>query len=193
MIQGLNGISQKAEGVGRASHYVSFTRLRAGGTLRAGDASYQVTGQAWMDHEWFTEQLDPAVRGWDWFSVQLDNGTELMLFDLRRRDGGIDPYSSGTFVDRTGKARHLAASEFSLQPAETWTSPKSGARYPVKWRISAPALKIDLTCAAVLNSQELNISHGGASYWEGAVTYSGRVNGVGYMEMTGYDKAILMN
>ena len=193
VIQGVNGVSQKAEGAGRASHYVSFTRLKAQGSVNVDGTSYAVDGQAWMDHEWFTEQLDPQVRGWDWFSVQLDDGTDLMLFELRRKDGGIDPYSSGTFVARDGKARHLTAGDFSLHPLETWTSAKTRARYPVKWRVEVPSLKIDVTCAAALDTQELNTSYGNTSYWEGAVTYSGTRNGVGYLEMTGYDKAVKLN
>ena len=76
----------------------------------------QVTGTAWMDHEWFTEQLAPDQVGWDWFSVQLDNHTELMLFELRRKDGSIDPYSSGTFIDARGVAKHLRREDFTLQP-----------------------------------------------------------------------------
>ena len=146
-----------------------------------------------MDHEWFTEQLDPAVRGWDWFSVQLDDGTDLMLFDLIRKDGAVDAYSSGTFINRSGISRHLTNSDFSLQSIETWTSPKSGAKYPVKWRVAVPSLKIDITCTAALNNQELNTSHGRTNYWEGAVIYSGSVNGAGYLEMTGYDKSVQIN
>ncbi|MCU1262938.1 MAG: hypothetical protein JWO80_5823 [Bryobacterales bacterium] len=192
VIHGVNGISQKAEGTGRASHYVSFTRLQAAGTLRAGRASYEVTGDAWMDHEWFTEQLDPAQRGWDWFSIQLNDGTDLMLFQLRRKDGTIDPFSAGTLIDRAGRARHLTSREFSLVPIDTWTSPKTGARYPTKWHVSTPALGLDITCAATMDSQELNTIIGRTSYWEGAVTYSGSHAGVGYLEMTGYVKPVNM-
>ncbi len=113
VIHGLNGVSQKAAGVGRASHYVSFPRLAVTGTLDGG----QVKGVAWMDHEWFTQQLDPGQRGWDWFSAQFDDGTELMLFDLRRTDGTKDLYSAGTFVDRAGKSHHLTVRDFELETA----------------------------------------------------------------------------
>ena len=102
-----------------------------------------------MDHEWFTEQLAPDQVGWDWFSVQLDNRTELMLFELRRKDGSIDPYSSGTFIDASGVARHLRHEDFSLEPLSRWE------KYPVEWRLRVPSLNIDITCHPVLRNQKL--------------------------------------
>ena len=108
VIQGENGVSQKAEGKGRASYYISFPLLEVAGTIN----SVPVKGRAWMDHEWFTEQLASDQVGWDWFSVQLDNKTELMLFQLRRKDGSIDPYSSGTFVDAKRRGAAFAAGGF---------------------------------------------------------------------------------
>jgi predicted secreted hydrolase len=187
VIHGENGVSQKAEGAGKASHYVSFPRLAVEGRLNG----VAVTGSAWMDHEWFTEELDAAQQGWDWFSVQLENGTELMLFDLRRTDGSIDPYSAGTFIARDGRATHLKRADFELQPLEYWTSPKTGARYPVKWRISVPGMAVAVECAAVLPDQELVSEDDiGPTYWEGAVTYAGSSRGVGYLEMTGYGKPV---
>jgi predicted secreted hydrolase len=183
VIEGENGISQKSEGKGRASYYISFPRLSATGEITSADGRHEVTGQAWMDHEWFTEQLATDQVGWDWFSVQLDNNTELMLFDLRKRDGSIDPYSSGTFVDSAGHARHLKIAEFTLEPLRKW------GKYPVEWRIRIPLLKVDLVCKAALESQELK-SSAGSSYWEGAVTYEGSNRGAGYLEMTGYNGAV---
>jgi len=185
VVHGENGVSQKAPGPGRASCYVSFTRLLAEGTLN-GDP---VHGTAWMDHEWFTNQLAPHQVGWDWFSAQFDDGTELMLFQLRNRGGGIDPYSSGTFVDARGKSRHLRSSEFTLTPLDWWTSPKTGARYPIRWRIAA--LGRTFECAAQLPDQEL--AGEGLTYWEGAVAYRGGARGAGYLEMTGYDKPVRMD
>lgn len=183
IIQGENGISVKGGAPGQASHYISFPRLAADGELNG----ERVTGTAWMDHEWFSHQLAPNQRGWDWFSVQLDNGSELMLFELRRMDGTIDPHSSGTYIAPDGRARHLAHSDFELQPTGWWTSPKTGARYPTRWSISVPGLSIRLKCSAALDLQEL-AGEGEASppYWEGAVVYSGTETGVGYLEMTGY-------
>lgn len=177
VIEGVNGISQKAEGAGRASYYVSFPLLRA-----TGDVDGQpVNGTAWMDHEWFTEQLAPDQQGWDWFSIQLDNNTELMLFELRKKDGSVDAWSSGTYVDAQGKAMHLKREDFTLQTVSLWH------KYPVVWKICVPSLGIDLTSHAVLDDQELRSKQSGPSYWEGAVNYSGSQHGVGYVEMTGYE------
>jgi predicted secreted hydrolase len=139
-----------------------------------------------MDHEWFTEQLDPAQAGWDWFSVQLDNRTELMLFELRRKDGSIDPYSSGTYIDEGGKAHHLRHPDFSLRPVAKW------GKYPVEWQIEIPSLHLELKCKTVMDNQELRAPGGAQKYWEGAVDYSGSQTGVGYLEMTGYDGAFRM-
>jgi predicted secreted hydrolase len=139
-----------------------------------------------MDHEWFTEQLDPAQAGWDWFSVQLDNRTELMLFELRRKDGSIDPYSSGTFIDAEGKAHHLRRADFTLTPVAKW------GKYPIEWQIEIPSLHIALKCRAVLEDQELRAPGGAQKYWEGAVDYSGTQTGVGYLEMTGYNGPVRM-
>ncbi len=185
VIQGVDGVSQKAEGAGNASHYISFPRLGVNGRLRVGGEEHEVHGLAWMDHEWFTNQLDQGERGWDWFSIQLEDNTELMLFDLRRNDGTIDSHSSGTFVDAKGTAHHLTASEFSLHPIDYW------GKYPVKWRIQVPGWKLNLECEAALQNQELATN--GTNYWEGAVTYTGTKKGSGYLEMTGYDKPVRLN
>jgi predicted secreted hydrolase len=182
VIHGNGGVSQKAEGEGHASHYVSFPRLGVSGTVKIGGQDHTVRGLAWMDHEWFTEQLDPSEIGWDWFSVQLEDKTELMLFELRRKDGTIDSHSSGTYVDASGKARHLTSADFTLRPLTYWN------KYPVKWRIDIPALRLGLDCEAAMQNQELKTA--GTSYWEGSVTYSGSKKGVGYLEMTGYDKPV---
>ncbi|HXE63974.1 MAG TPA: lipocalin-like domain-containing protein [Bryobacteraceae bacterium] len=184
VINGEKGLSVKADGPGRASYYVSFPRLAVNGKIRVGTDEHAVTGQAWMDHEWFTEQLSSDQQGWDWFSVQFDNNTELMLFDLRRKDGSLDAHSSGTFVDVSGHARHLKQSDFTLTPLRKF------GKYPVEWRIEIPSLKVNVTCRAALDNQELRSKNGGPNYWEGAVTYDGTNHGVGYLEMTGYEGAV---
>jgi predicted secreted hydrolase len=183
VIHGVGGISQKSAGAGKASYYVSLPRLAVSGELTIGGAKHPVTGTAWMDHEWFTNQLADDQIGWDWFSVQLDNQTELMLFQLRRKDGSIDPYSAGTYIDLQGHARHLAHDEFSLAPLRRWK------KYPVEWQIRVPSLGLSLEAKAAVDDQELDDKTGPA-YWEGAVTYSGSAGGVGYLEMTGYDKPV---
>jgi predicted secreted hydrolase len=194
VIHGENGVSQKAAGVGKASHYVSYSRLKVAGELELDGARHAVSGTAWMDHEWFTHQLEPSQVGWDWFSIQLDDGRDLMLFQLRNPSGGIDPYSSGTYIDARGGARHLSPGNFSLEPARYWTSPKTKARYPVSWRIRVPSLELDLTCEAAFDAQELVARDpAGTNYWEGAVRYSGSAAGAGYLEMTGYDKPVRLD
>ncbi|HLK47996.1 MAG TPA: lipocalin-like domain-containing protein [Bryobacteraceae bacterium] len=183
VINGENGVSQKAEGAGKASYYVSFPLLAVEGTLNGAS----VAGTAWMDHEWFTHQLESFQAGWDWFSIQLNNNTEFMLFQLRHLDGSIDPYSAGTYIDGHGRATHLKRDDFRLQPLEFWISPATRARYPVRWRITIPSLQVALECAAAAPGQELAAEDAASPpYWEGAVTYAGTAAGVGYLEMTGY-------
>ncbi len=184
VINGVNGISRKAGGPGNASYYITFPRMSVMGTITVSHGGGDVKGIAWMDHEWFTNELGASQIGWDWFSVQLENQTELMLFQLRHKDGSIDPYSAGTYVDAAGEAHHLEAGDFHLTPLEKWT------RYPVHWRIDVPSLNLQLDCRAAVDDQELKATTAGTTYWEGAVNYSGTARGVGYLEMTGYDKPV---
>jgi predicted secreted hydrolase len=193
MIHGENGVSQKAPGAGQASHYISFTRLRTMGTIAMAGKSIQVQGSSWMDHEFFTHSMDVQQAGWDWLSVQLEDDTELMLYQFRRKDGSADPFSSGTYVDAQGKSLHLRAADFRLVPnGETWKSSFTGAKYPVAWSMEIPKLGLKLAATTRLKSQELTSrSEIAPSYWEGAIAIEGtrgaaRVRGVGYLEMTGY-------
>src|SRR5260221_1869187 len=197
VIHGQNGISQKADGPGRASHYISLTRLNTQGKIELDGQTFQVTGAAWMDHEFFTHQLETNQVGWDWLSIQLDDNSELMLFNIRRKDGSIDPYSAGTFVDARGDTTHLRREEFSLEPmGDTWVSSVTRAVYPVRWKISVPRLGVALESSTLLPSQELVSSTGFVpAYWEGAVLFAGTkgrspIGGVGSLEMTGYDHPI---
>src|ERR1700685_2377186 len=194
VIHGKEGVSQKGPQPGEASHYISFTRLRAAGELSQKANSYKVDGLAWMDHEFFTQTIDNTLAGWDWFAVQLNNNEELMLYRLRRKSGERDPFSSGTYVDAQGRAHFLSASDFLLSPGDAWQSPASGARYPIAWKISIPCLQLELSERTALKDQELFAQDSVTpADWEGAVTYEGRirsqsVQGVGYLEMTGYAK-----
>lgn len=197
VIHGENGVSQKAEGPGRASHYISLTRLTTTGSIDLGHKKFSVSGPSWMDHEFFTHQLDSNQTGWDWLSLQLADNTELMLFHIRRKDGSIDRYSAGTYVDAQGKTTHLRAGDFTLQPLEEkWTSSITRATYPVHWKIAVPKLAIELEANTLLETQELaGNSKLIANYWEGAVVLTGQRNeqpltGVGYLEMTGYDHPV---
>jgi predicted secreted hydrolase len=197
VIHGENGVSQKAAGAGHASHYISLTRLKTSGTITLRGITYQVSGVSWMDHEFFTHQLGADQIGWDWFSLQLDDNTELMLFQIRRKDGSIDPYSAGTHVDAQGESRHLQASDFTLAAQqENWERPDKSAKYPVHWKIIVPSLSLTLDATTPLKSQEFAGSTKFApSYWEGAIRLQGRrkeshLAGVGYLEMTGYDRPV---
>jgi predicted secreted hydrolase len=195
IIHGENGVSQKSEGAGHASYYFSLTRLLASGQLELNGQTLEVSGLAWMDHEFFTHQLDSSQVGWDWLSLQLEDNTELMLYRIRRKDGSLDPFSAGTYVDEHGKSTHLRADDFTLQPlAENWTSPVTHATYPIAWKIVIPKLEIQLETHTSLPGQEFaGKTKIALSYWEGAIYLEGRrgkmpLGGVGYLEMTGYDR-----
>jgi predicted secreted hydrolase len=191
-IHGRDGVSRKGPGLGHTSHYYSLTRLNTSGTLVVGGDTLDVRGLSWMDHEFGSGALAPNQSGWDWFSIQLDDGRELMLYVLRLADGGVEPLSSGTLVERDGRTRPLALRDFSVRALSSWTSPASGGRYPSGWRVAAPALGLDLTLEPTVRDQELRTGAGhGIVYWEGSVRVrdaarGGRPVGRGYVELTGY-------
>ena len=192
VLHGENGHSQKGEGEGRASYYYSLTRMQTEGELTINGKKEKVRGLSWMDHEFGSNQLADNQGGWDWFSIQLDNQTELMLYLMRRKDGSVDPYSSGTLVSANGTTKHLTLKDFRIEVLDRWKSPKSGATYPMKWQVSIPSEEIELEIIPAFSDQEL-ITHRSTrvTYWEGAVKAGGRfgqepIKGVGYVEMTGY-------
>ena len=190
--EGEDGLSRKGAALGNASHYYSITRLRTSGELEIAGQRFQVNGSSWMDHEFGSSFLEPGQVGWDWFSIQLDGGRDIMLVELRRSDGSIDPYSNGTIVDAAGKAQHLKFGDFSLVPGKTWRSSNSGATYPLGWTVDIAAERIHLEVEAAIQDQELRTaSTTGVTYWEGSVNIAGDadgkpVHGRGYLEMTGY-------
>lgn len=191
VLQGERGLSRKSSEPGNASYYYSLTRMPATGTVRVGADSFPVTGAAWMDREWSTSSLGSGQVGWDWFALQLSDGTDLMLYQLRHADGRPDPSSSGSVADPDGAARTLPFRSFSLEAFDPWQSPRSGARYPSRWRLRIPSEGLDLTVAPLLADQELDVSF---RYWEGAVAVTGThrgapVTGQGYVELTGYEEA----
>jgi len=192
VLHGQNGHSQKAEGEGRASYYYSLTRMQTEGELTIDGKKEKVRGLSWMDHEFGSNQLADNQVGWDWFSIQLDNKSELMLYLMRQKDGSVDPYSSGTLVSANGTTRHLALKDFRIEVMERWKSPKSGANYPMRWKVSIPAAEIVLEITPAFYDQELITSRSTrVTYWEGAVGVKGTfkqsaVGGRGYVEMTGY-------
>jgi predicted secreted hydrolase len=190
-INGVNGISQKGAMAGNASHYYSLTRMPTRGTIVIDGERYEVTGESWMDREFGTSFLEPEQQGWDWMSIQLADGRELMLYQLRRGDGSRDPRSSGTLVDQRGRATHLAADDFTLTPAGATFRAPSGAVYPIRWSIAIPKAELALDVTTPLENQELSTEGAGISYWEGIIDVRGQsgsraLSGRGYLEMTGY-------
>jgi len=188
ILQGDGGYSQKGPEPGNASYYYSQTRLETWGTVQVGDRLYQVDGLGWMDHEFSTSALGPDQVGWDWFALQLDDGSELIVFQIRKADGSVGSFSSGTLVAPDGSTRHLSHDDFEIGVGATWRSPRSGAAYPARWTVQVPAADLTLEIEPYLADQELNVSY---VYWEGAVRISGEhtgtpVSGNGYVEMTGY-------
>jgi len=192
VIHGIDGISQKGPSTGNASHYYSLCRLDTSGQIVVGGESFEVTGLSWMDHEFGTSFLDDEQIGWDWFSIQLEDGRDLMLFEIRRKDGSVDPRSSGTLIESDGAPIHLGHEEFSLLPLQKWQSSASGATYPIGWAVEVPRFGLHLDVTAAVEDQELRTPEStGVTYWEGSVTTEGRfgdkkVRGRGYLEMTGY-------
>ncbi len=191
-VHGRGGISRKGASEGQASHYYSLTRLAATGSITVGAETFDVTGLGWMDHEFGSADLDSDLVGWDWFSVQMDDRTELMLYRLRRTDGSSDPSSSGTLIHADGTSEYLPQSEFGLEPSDEWISPNSRARYPQRWRITVPRRRLSLDVTSLLRQQELVTTRSTqVTYWEGAARVSGTrdgnpVTGQGYVELTGY-------
>jgi predicted secreted hydrolase len=166
--------------------------MQTEGELTIDGRTEKVRGLTWMDHEFGSNQLREDQVGWDWFSIQLDNQTELMLYLIRRKDGSPDAYSSGTLVKADGTTKHLALKDFRIEIQDRWKSPKSGATYPMKWKVTIPSEEIALEIAPAFQDQELITNRSTrVTYWEGAARINGTVRkqpvgGAGYVEMTGY-------
>lgn len=194
VIHGLNGISQKAAGEGYASHYYSITRLRTEGKLFLKGREVSVNGMSWMDHEFGSDQLREYQVGWDWFGIQLENGIDLMFYQIRQKDGKPDPYSSGTILFPDGKNESLSPKDFRIQVLEKWKSQKSGANYPSQWSLKVPGRGIALVISPTVKNQELITKElTQVTYWEGSAKVEGRfennpTQGKGYVELTGYAK-----
>lgn len=192
---GQGGYSQKGKQAKSASCYYSLTRLKAGGAIELDGRRWEVGGLAWMDHEYSSAPLESDLAGWDWFSLQFENGTELMAYFLRQEDGGFGPASSATFVDKAGKARHIPAEALRLTVTDTWKSPHTQAVYPAGWQLEVAPLSMTLDIRANMADQEMRTPGStGVSYWEGSVSVKGtkrenkRIQGTGYVELTGYER-----
>lgn len=196
VLQGPNGYSRKGEGPTAASHYYSFPRLRTAGTLTLDGRAWEVAGESWMDKEFGSSQLGPDQAGWDWFSLNLDDGRDLMLYVLRDR-GGAPSHARGTIVSAAGEARYLTAADWTLRATGSWRSAASGTTYPSRWTIEIPGIApgggLRLEVVPLLEDQENRATRvANLSYWEGAVEVrdaAGKPLGRGYVELTGYGDA----
>ena len=145
-----------------------------------------------MDHEFSSASLEPGIIGWDWFSLQLSDQTEMMLYLMRNEKGRYSQASSGTFIDVSGKPRHLTKDDFRVEVLDSWKSSRSQAVYPVHWRLTVFPLAIELTAKANILDQEMQTqATTGVTYWEGSISIKGSagnyaVKGSGYAELTGY-------
>lgn len=192
VLHGDGGLSIKSTNAGNASYYYSLVRQDTRGTVSVNGETFAVTGLSWKDHEYGTSALSSHDVGWDWFSLQFDDGTALMVCQIREADGRVSPLSSGSFVAADGRVTHLDGSDWRMDVKSRWTSRDSGATYPSGWEIEVRRLGLRLTGSALMPNQEFR---GATTYWEGAVGFDGRhqetpIRGRGYVEMTGYAKPV---
>ena len=187
VLNGDAGLSQKSAEAGNASYYYSMTRWLTDGSLRLGDDSFRVSGLSWLDREWSTSALAADQVGWDWFALQLSDGSDLMFYNLRNLDGSQDENSAGTWVDADGSSLHLERGDVDITVTNTWESPEGGV-YPSGWTLRVPQQGLELQVRPVMADQELFTT---VRYWEGAVDVMGERRGIpiegrGYVELTGY-------
>jgi predicted secreted hydrolase len=191
VLQGERGLSQKNAEQGNASYYYSMTRMPTQGQVTISDQSYQVQGMSWFDREWSTSSLNLEQGGWDWFSLQLDDGRDIMYYQLRLKNGEADnQYSTGMIVDKNGKTQRIEHQDVELIQLDEWQSPETKIDYPIKWQFNLPQLDLKLTITPYLKQQEWQTT---VNYWEGTVSLSGyqgerKISGSGYLEMTGYNQ-----
>ncbi|MGZ3498433.1 MAG: lipocalin-like domain-containing protein [Vulcanimicrobiaceae bacterium] len=195
-IHGRGGVSRKGACASCASHYYSFTRLATSGTLRRDGVAYAVDGLSWMDHEFGSSELQPDQSGWDWFSIQLADRREVMLYRLRQKDGTVTPESSGSLVAGDGGVHYLPLRSFSVRALGSWASPHTHATYPSGWLVRVDGIGPTLRLTPTVSDQELENAQtpAGVAYWEGAVevddAQTNRRLGLGYVELTGYAQAV---
>jgi predicted secreted hydrolase len=191
-LHGEGGYSRKSSQANAASYYYSLTRLQTRGRLTVDGRVLPVTGESWMDHEFFTGAMAPNLAGWDWFGLQLADGREVMLYLLRQKDGTVDPASAGSLIGPAGRVRHLTRADFTVKATGAWTSPHTHTKYPAGWEITIPGAGYRLTLTPVLADQEIRAAAPAqVTYWEGEVKIAGTrdgapITGLGYAELTGY-------
>jgi predicted secreted hydrolase len=188
ILNGDKGYSRKSEeSPDIASWYFSYPDMKTGGRLSFGGRTFPVTGRSWFDREISSGTMGKNEKGWDWFSVQLDDGRDLMLYLMRKKDGTADRYSSGTFVYPDGRYRHLTLGDFTVTVLGHYTSKKTGARYPSGWRVQIPSEDLTLRIIPLIRDQEFVASSStGNHYWEGDCEVRGSSVGRAYVELTGY-------
>lgn len=189
VLQGDRGLSAKGLEPGNASYYYSLVQQPTQGVIMVQGEPYEVTGLTWKDHEYSTRALSVGTVGWDWFSMQFENGSALMLYLLRHDDGTLEETSAGALIQSDGKTIPLSWRDWKIQVRDTWKSPKNGVVYPAQWTIDIPKLDLHLNAEPLMPNQELNVAT--ATYWEGAVGFKGTqgnevLKGKGYVELTGY-------
>jgi len=187
IFQGDGGLSQKSKGEGNASYYYSITRIITEGIITINNKNYKVKGYSWLDREWSTSALSEEQAGWDWFSIQLSNNTEIMYYNLRKKDGTADEFSNGCIVNRNGEKENINLNEVVLQIIDYWENDE-GKKYPSGWILKIPSKKTELKIIPAIKNQELKLA---IRYWEGSVKIEGiyegmPVSGRGYVELTGY-------
>ena len=187
VLNGDHGLSVKAGDPGAASYYYSIPRVSVRGQLIRDRVPIDVSGTAWLDREWGSGSLGSKEAGWDWFALQLDDGSALMFYALRNKDGSREVHSAGTWVDPAGEAGALSSGDVEITVGDHWDSPRGG-RYPSRWRVQVPSQSLDVEIRPVIANQELGTS---PRYWEGAVDVSGSRSGAkstgrGYVELVGY-------
>ncbi len=193
LLQGQQGLSRKGPQPQQASYYYSQPQLQASGRLTLQGQSFEVAGRAWLDHEWSEELLHPDAVGWDWIGMNLEDGSALTAFRLRRADGSA-LWDGGSWRAVGGEVQAFDAGRTVFTPVRYWVSPLSGTRYPVQWEVMCPAGRY--TVRALIDAQELDSrTSTGAIYWEGLselVDARGQIVGRGYLEMTGYAQRLRM-
>ncbi|MBG6071773.1 MULTISPECIES: lipocalin-like domain-containing protein [unclassified Polaromonas] len=191
LLQGKQGLSRKGPEEKQASYYYSQPQLATRGRLQIKGQTFEVTGKAWLDHEWSEEILAPGAVGWDWTGMNLDDGGALTAFRLRDKDGKAI-WAGGSWRSASGELRIFGAGDVTFSPLRHWTSPLTQISYPVLWRVQTPAGLY--TIKALLDNQELDSRNStGSIYWEGLsdlLDGQGKRVGNGYLEMTGYGQAL---
>lgn len=187
VIFGKDGVSRKGASPDAASHYITFPRLKAKGSVRVGADRHEVTGEAWMDHEFSSSQLDEGQVGWDWAAIQLHDGRSIMVYRMRREDGSTDAASTLVIVGKDGTLDQRSRDDFEWEPRGQWMSPRTQASYPIRARISSRGETFELRPLAL--DQEQGGSLTGLPYWEGACDVfnaDGKVIGRAFLELAGY-------